>query len=139
MKGGRFAGDSLFSFSAISVQDTKSENEAKYADGERGSRTAPGVAMGKLQDVNTSDVADAVRLGCRTMGKVFNALLSARDVLGIEVEEAVIEKHRRAAFFSYSGPIPCPWPARRSVNNSRFAITTTSARASTPSMPAHTS
>ena len=108
------------------------------------------VAMAKLRDVNTSDIADAVRLGCRTMGSVFNAddndipffvsrarpnpmlgfncplsdahvpgrhlnaLLSARDVLGIEVEEAVIEKHTRAAFFSYSGPIPLPL-ARKAI------------------------
>ena len=31
------------------------------------------MTMAKLQDVNTTDVADAIRLGCRTMQSVFNA------------------------------------------------------------------
>ena len=29
--------------------------------------------MTKLQDVNTTDIAGAIRLGCETMGNVFNA------------------------------------------------------------------
>ncbi len=98
----------------------------------------------KLQNVNTTDIADAIRLGCRTMCQVFNAgdqeipffqsevrpnarlgfsrahseahvpgrhlnaLLTAEDALGLKIDESVIEKHARAAFFSYSGPLPLP-------------------------------
>ena len=29
--------------------------------------------MSRLRDVNTTDIADAIRLGCRTMCNVFNA------------------------------------------------------------------
>ena len=29
--------------------------------------------MARMKDVNTTDIADAVRLGCRTMQNVFNA------------------------------------------------------------------
>lgn len=97
-----------------------------------------------LRDVNTTDIRDAIRLGCRAMGRVFNAddndipffgsvvrpearlsfsschseahvpgrhlnaLLNAEATAGIAMDEAVIEKHARAAFFSYSGPAPLP-------------------------------
>ena len=100
--------------------------------------------MTKLHDVNTTDIAGAIRLGCQTMGNVFNAddndvpffrsavwpearlsfyesfseahvpgrhlnaLLTAEDVLGISVPDDVIDKHARAAFFSYAGPVALP-------------------------------
>ena len=100
--------------------------------------------MPKLNDVNTNDIAAAIRLGCRTMHNVFdaddggvpffssliepetllafnavhseahvpgrhlNALLSAEDAIGAAVDEAAIGNHRRAAFFSYSGPVALP-------------------------------
>ncbi len=41
-------------------------------------------------------------------GRHLNALLNAEDAFGIHVDESVIEKHSRAAFLSYSGPIPVP-------------------------------
>jgi hypothetical protein len=41
-------------------------------------------------------------------GRHLNALLNAEEALGIHVDETVIEKHARAAFFSYSGPVPFP-------------------------------
>jgi len=97
-----------------------------------------------LADVNTTDIASAIRLGCRTMCSVFNAddddipffgsrvwpeaylsfstsaseshvpgrhlnaLLNAEDVLGFKVDDACIERHARAAFFSYAGEFPLP-------------------------------
>ena len=97
--------------------------------------------MVRLNDVNTTDILDAIRLGCRTMCSVFdaddgdlprfgaalrpearlegtylshvpgrhlNALLNAEDAAGIEVDEECIETHARAAFLSYSGPVPLP-------------------------------
>jgi len=99
--------------------------------------------MTQLTDMNTRDIADAIRLGCRTMSSIFNAdddgrpffasqawpnprlgfsrvhceshvpgrhlmaLLHAEEVLGVDVREAV-EKHRKAAFFSFGGPLPLP-------------------------------
>lgn len=100
--------------------------------------------MAKLPDVNTTDIAGAIRLGCQTMGNVFNAddhdvpffrstvwpearlsfsdkfseahvpgrhlnaLLTAEAVLGMTIPEEVIDKHSRAAFASYSGPVALP-------------------------------
>jgi hypothetical protein len=100
--------------------------------------------LGKLQNVNTTDIADAIRLGCRTMCSVFNAddndvpffgssvlpeaclafssahseahvpgrhlnaLLNAEDAVGVALSEECIQKHARAAFFSYSGPVALP-------------------------------
>ena len=100
--------------------------------------------MTKLSDVNTRDILDAIRLGCRTMERVFNAddddipffsaevrpqvymgfsgahseshvpgrhlnaLLNAESSAGIQVDETAIEKHARAAFFSYGGTVPLP-------------------------------
>ena len=100
--------------------------------------------MRRVSNVNTTDIADAVRLGCRTMGSVFNAddgdipffrstvwpsaefgfndshseshvpgrhlnaLLTAEDVIGVEVPDDVVEKHARAAYFSYGGAVPLP-------------------------------
>ena len=98
--------------------------------------------MNKLEHVNATDIADAIRLGCRTMQSVFNAdddqfpffasslwptvalsastleshvpgrhlnaLLNAEDAAGIELDEASVKKHRRAAFLSHSGPVPLP-------------------------------
>ena len=98
----------------------------------------------KLHDVNTTDIAAAIHLGCRTMSNVFNAddndvpffasrvwptaelnfndfhseshvpgrhlnaLLNAEDVLSMHIDETVIEKHTRAAFYAYSGALPLP-------------------------------
>lgn len=98
----------------------------------------------KLQNVNSTDIADAIALGCRTMSNVFNAddndiaffasaifpwtgfgfsaahseshipgrhlnaLLNAEDVLGVNIPDDVIEKHARAAYFSYGGPVLLP-------------------------------
>jgi len=41
-------------------------------------------------------------------GRHLNALLTAGDVIGIKIDEEVIEKHSNAAFFSYSGSAPLP-------------------------------
>ena len=41
-------------------------------------------------------------------GRHLNALLNAEDAVGASVDEAAIEKHRRAALFSYSGPVALP-------------------------------
>ncbi len=41
-------------------------------------------------------------------GRHLNALLNAEDVAGISIDEQCIEKHARAAFFSYKGPVPLP-------------------------------
>ena len=98
----------------------------------------------KLSDVNTSDIPDAIRLGCRAMSSAFdaddgdtpffdvvvrpdarmsfspwaseshvpgrhlNALLNAEDAAGIQVDESAVEKHARAAFSSYGGPVALP-------------------------------
>ncbi|MBM3263530.1 MAG: hypothetical protein FJY97_08930 [candidate division Zixibacteria bacterium] len=100
--------------------------------------------MSKLEQVNTTDILDAIRLGCRTMSGVFNAddrdipffgsqvwpdarlsfssahseahvpgrhlnaLLNAEGAAGIEIDEDAVEKHARAAFFSYEGPVALP-------------------------------
>ena len=100
--------------------------------------------MAKLDDVNATDIRDAIRLGCRTMANVFNAddndvpffkslvlpeamlgfssahseahvpgrhlnaLLNAEDAAGIEIDPAVVERHARAAFLSYNGPVALP-------------------------------
>ena len=101
--------------------------------------------MAKLKDINNTDIRDAIRLGCRTMGNVFNAddndmpffgahlrphppalawsefhaeshipgrhlnaLLAAEGVAGVEIDEQAVEKHTRAAFLTYSGPVPLP-------------------------------
>ena len=41
-------------------------------------------------------------------GRHLNALLNAEDAAGIDIDEAAVEKHARAAFFSYSGPLALP-------------------------------
>ena len=41
-------------------------------------------------------------------GRHLNALLNAEDAAGIVIDEQAIEKHRRAAFFSFSGPVSLP-------------------------------
>lgn len=98
---------------------------------------------GRVKDVNTTDIDGAIRLGCRTMQRVFNAddndlpymvararpeaeladsafwvghvpgrhlnaLLNADDAAGISLDEEAIERHQRAAHFSYSGPVALP-------------------------------
>ena len=103
-----------------------------------------GSPMSRLRHVNTTDILAAIRLGCRTMGSVFNAddgdipfftsrvrpeaflgfspihseshvpgrhlnaLLNAEDAAGFRIDEDWIDKHARAAFFSYGGPLPLP-------------------------------
>ncbi|MFV2066499.1 MAG: hypothetical protein ACC645_05925 [Pirellulales bacterium] len=110
----------------------------------RSARAGDAKQSRRLYDVNTTDIKDAIRLGCRTMQSVFNeddphrvpffgatmkppalsfsahhseshtpgrhlnALLSAEDAAGIELDEAAVDQHRRAAFFSYGGPLPLP-------------------------------
>ena len=100
--------------------------------------------MSRLADVNTTDLRDAIALGCKTMCSVFNrdddnipffgsqvlpdphlsfswahseahvpgrhlnALLSAEEAIGVEIDEECIENHARAAFLSYGGPVPLP-------------------------------
>ena len=98
--------------------------------------------MVKLNDVNTTDILDAIRLGCRPMcscfnaddndlpyggarvrpearlgpdsweahqpGRHLNALLNAEDAAGIEINEECIDKHTRAAFYSYGTGAPLP-------------------------------
>ena len=41
-------------------------------------------------------------------GRHLNALLNAEDAAGIDIDEAAVDKHTRAAFSSYSGPLPLP-------------------------------
>ncbi len=98
----------------------------------------------KLSDVNTTDIVDAIRLGCRAMSNAFdaddndvpffdvvvrpearmdfsphlseahvpgrhlNALLNAEDAASIAIDEDAVEKHERAAFLSYGGPVALP-------------------------------
>lgn len=100
--------------------------------------------MTQLTNVNTTDIAAAIRLGCQTMQNVFNAddnlipffgsrvrpearlsfswahseahvpgrhlnaLLNAEAALGVELDEAAVEHHQAATFFSYSGALPLP-------------------------------
>ena len=109
--------------------------------------------MARVSDVNTTDIRDAIRLGCRTMSNVFNAddndipffgvlarpeaamtpgmadhvpgrhlngLLNAEVAAGIKLDEEVIDKHARAAVFSYTGPLPLPM--RRSGNGGPMVV-----------------
>lgn len=100
--------------------------------------------MTKLNDVNTTDIIDAIRLGCRVManvlnaddsdipffdvvalpdpkmsfcpltseahvpGRFLNAMLTAEDVLGIDLDAEAVEKITRAAFLAYGGTLPLP-------------------------------
>ncbi|NQW18904.1 MAG: hypothetical protein HQ478_15645 [Chloroflexi bacterium] len=41
-------------------------------------------------------------------GRHLNGLLNAEEAIGIALDEEAIEKHTRAAFFSYSGPVALP-------------------------------
>jgi hypothetical protein len=41
-------------------------------------------------------------------GRHLNALLTAEEVLGVSIPEAVIDTHTRAAFLAYSGPVALP-------------------------------
>lgn len=98
---------------------------------------------GQLTDVNTTNMADAIRLGCLTMQRVFNpddndmiymasrarpdpelymsaiyeghlpgrhlnALLNAEAAIGVTLDENAVQKHRKACFYSYSGPVRLP-------------------------------
>ena len=53
-------------------------------------------------------MADSFRMGAHTPGRHLNGLLSAEDTLGLQLDEWAVENHRRAALFSYSGPLPLP-------------------------------
>jgi hypothetical protein len=100
--------------------------------------------MPRLANVNTTDLVAAVRLGCRTMQRLFNAddhdvpffgstvfphaalwfspdlsechvpgrhlaaLLAAEAIVGLPLDPAAVDKHRRALFFSFSGPLKLP-------------------------------
>jgi hypothetical protein len=100
--------------------------------------------MTKLNDVNTTDIVDAIRLGCRVManvlnaddsdipffdvvaipepkmsfcpltseahvpGRFLNAMLTAEDILGIDLDAEAVEKITGAAFLAYSGTLPLP-------------------------------
>ena len=41
-------------------------------------------------------------------GRHLNALLNAENAIGISLDEAAIEKHANAAFYSYGGAVPLP-------------------------------
>ena len=41
-------------------------------------------------------------------GRHLNALLNARSIVDVDVDEQTIKNHANAAFFSYSGPLPLP-------------------------------
>jgi len=45
---------------------------------------------------------------CHVPGRHLNALLEAEAVAGVAIDPAAIENHRRAAFFSFSGPLRLP-------------------------------
>jgi len=45
---------------------------------------------------------------CHVPGRHLNALLEAEAIAGVDVDPAAIEHHRRAAFFSFSGPLRLP-------------------------------
>ena len=45
---------------------------------------------------------------CHVPGRHLNALLAAEAVTGVEIDPTAIERHRRAAFFSFSGPARLP-------------------------------
>jgi len=95
--------------------------------------------MTQLSDVNTTDIVDAIRLGCRAMTRMFNAddadipyfrvivrpdafldmsledhvpgrhlnaLLNAEAAASVDIDEDAVDKHARAAFFSFSGALP---------------------------------
>jgi len=99
---------------------------------------------GRLRNVNTTDIKDAIRMGCHTMQSIFNAddndlpfmlaqvrpdvslgfsaghsdahlpgrhlnaLLNAEAAAGVALDDKAIERHRRAAFLSFSGPVALP-------------------------------
>ena len=41
-------------------------------------------------------------------GRHLNAMLNAEDAAGIRLDEDAVDKHARACFFSYGGPLPLP-------------------------------
>ena len=44
-------------------------------------------------------------LGAHVPGRHLNALLNAQEASGINLDEEAIEKHSRATFLSYNGPV----------------------------------
>ena len=50
---------------------------------------------------------------CHVPGRHLNALLTAEAVAGIEIDPVAVEHHRRAAFFSFSGPLRLPFNRQR--------------------------
>jgi hypothetical protein len=45
---------------------------------------------------------------CHVPGRHLNALLQAEAVVGVEIDPVAIERHRQAAFYSFSGPLRLP-------------------------------
>ena len=92
--------------------------------------------MARLKDVNTTDIRDAIRLGCEAMCNAFNAddadipyggaqvrpearlagsseshspgrHLNAEDAVGVMLDEEDVDKHAHGTLFSYSqAPLP---------------------------------
>ena len=79
--------------------------------------------MAKLDNVNTTDIAAAIRLACRRMhradlgdlhngGRYLNALLHAEAVLGVELDEAYVERLSAVVFDACGGSLPLPARSR---------------------------
>ncbi len=75
--------------------------------------------MARLDEVNTTDIADAVRLACRRMhradvtdvhngGRYLNALLHAEQVLGLPTDEAYVDRLADVMFDAYSASLRLP-------------------------------
>ena len=50
---------------------------------------------------------------CHVPGRHLNALLNAEDAVGIELDESAVQKHARAAYFSFSGRLAVPLNRKR--------------------------
>ena len=75
--------------------------------------------MARLANVNTTDIADAIRLGCRRMhrvnaddlhngGRYLNALLHAEEILGVSLDEDYVTRMADGVLETYGGPVPLP-------------------------------
>ena len=74
-------------------------------------------------------------------GRHLNALLRAEAVADITIDENAIEKHKHAAFFSYSGPVRLPLAREKSTiprfsNPNNHSGPSTLCQTSLPSSPA---
>ena len=63
-----------------------------------GSRVRPEASLG----------FSSVHSEAHVPGRHLNALLNAEDAAGIRLDEDAVDKHARAAFFSYGGALPLP-------------------------------